>query len=359
MTMDAPVAGIISGPFGVLPDGRDADLYVLTNDNGLQVSITNYGGIVTSLTAPDRDGLYADVVLGFDDLDGYLSGHPYFGAVVGRYGNRIAGGRFTLDGKSYTLAQNSNDNHLHGGEVGFDKALWAAEPTTSSGGPRLRLHHVSPDGDEGYPGRLSVTVDYTLTHDNGLRIDYLATTDQPTHVNLTNHSYFNLAGPGDGDVLGHEAQIHADYFTPVDEDMIPTGEIRRVEGTPMDFRRPVTIGSRIEDEDEQLRIGNGYDHNFVLNDDIAGISLAAGVSEPISGRVMEVHTTKPGVQLYTANFLDGSLTGKDGTTYERRCALCLETQHFPDSPNRPQFPTTVLRPGADYQSTTIYRFSVT
>jgi aldose 1-epimerase len=358
MTMDYPAAGIIKKPYGALPDGREVEFYVLTNDNGLQVSITNYGGIVTSLTAPDRNGRFADVVLGFDGLDGYLAGHPYFGAIIGRYGNRIAGGKFTLDGQSYELARNNNGNHLHGGIAGFDKALWRAAPDFHPDGPRLGLTYVSADGEEGYPGQLDLTVDYTLTQDDELRIDYRATTDKPTHVNLTNHSYFNLAGQGAGDILGHELTINADHFTPVDDGLIPTGEIRCVTGTPMDFREPTAIGARIFDDDEQLRFGGGYDHNFVLNGSDGSLSMAARVSEPGTGRVVEVFTTEPGVQLYTGNFLDGSITGKGGRVYGRRCAFCLETQHFPDSPNQPEFPSTVLRPDEEYRTTTIYRFSV-
>jgi aldose 1-epimerase len=358
MSLYAPAAGIIKEPFGSLPDGRKVDLFLLTNDNGMRASITPFGGIVTSLIAPDRNGQFADVVLGFDRLNGYVAGHPYFGAIIGRYGNRIAGGCFTLDNQSYELARNNNGNHLHGGIAGFDKALWSADPEFHPDGPRLRLTHVSADGDEGYPGHLDITVDYTLTQDNELRIDYRATTDKATHVNLTNHSYFNLAGQGTGDILDHELTVNADHFTPVDDGLIPTGEIRSVEGTPMDFRKPVAIGARIDAEDEQLRFGGGYDHNFVLNRSDGGLSLAARVFEPGAGRVMEVHTTEPGVQLYTGNFLDGSIAGKGGRVYGRRCALCLETQHFPDSPNQPKFPTTVLRPGDEYRTTTIYRFSV-
>ena len=349
--------GIIKTPFGFSPDGGAVDLFLLTNDNGMRASITNYGGIVTSLTAPHRNGLLSDVVLGFDNLEHYLAGHPYFGAIIGRYGNRIANGTFTLDGETYALARNNNANHLHGGVVGFDKALWSAQPQSVPEGPRLRLTHVSADRDESYPGRLDVAVDYTLTHDNELRVDYHATTDDPTHVNLTNHSYFNLTGADSGEILNHEVQINADHFTPVDEGLIPTGEIRSVEGTPMDFREPATIGARIDTDDEQLRFGSGYDHNFVLNSVDRELSLAARVIEATTGRVMEVLTSEPGVQFYTANFLDGSLTGKGGTAYGRRCALCLETQHFPDSPNKPEFPTTVLRPGEVYESATVYRFS--
>jgi len=357
MNADTTAAGIFKKPFGALPDGRTVDLYLLTNDNSMRASITTYGGIVTSLTAPDRDGRFADVVLGFDDLDGYLAGHPYFGAIIGRYGNRIANGTFTLDDQTYALARNNNGNHLHGGITGFDKALWSAQPLPTTEDPQLRLTHISADCEEGYPGRLEVAVDYTLTHDNELRIDSSATTDKPTHVNLTNHSYFNLAGPGGKDILDHEVLINADHFTPVDDGLIPTGEIRRVDDTPLDFREPATIGARIDIDDEQLRFGSGYDHNFVLNRADRELSFAARVFEPTTGRVMEVLTCEPGVQFYTANFLNGSITGKGGTVYGRRCAFCLETQHFPDSPNRPEFSTTVLRPGEIYETTTVYRFS--
>jgi aldose 1-epimerase len=357
MNVGTEDTGIIKTPFGFLPDGGAVDLFLLTNGKGMRASITNYGGIVTSLTAPDRNGLLADVVLGFDNLEGYLAGHPYFGAIVGRYGNRIANGTFDLDGQAFDLARNNNGNHLHGGVTGFDKALWSGQPLTTTDGPQLRLTHVSADGDEGYPGRLDVTVDYTLTHDNALRVDYRATTDKPTHVNLTNHSYFNLAGSFGEDILKHEVLINADHFTPVSEGLIPMGEIRSVEDTPMDLRETVAIGKHIDDDNEQLHFGSGYDHNWVLNKDGSGLSLAARVFEPTTGRVLEVLTSEPGVQFYTANFLDGSLIGKGGTVYGRRCALCLETQHFPDSPNKPRFPTTVLRPDEVYESTTVYRFS--
>jgi len=349
---------ITKKPFGKLPDGREVELYVLTNHSGMQVSITTYGGIITALTAPDRRGHFADVVLGFDRLDPYLAGHPYFGAIVGRYANRIAKGSFTLDGETYALAVNSNDNHLHGGTTGFDKILWRAQSRSTPEGPQLALGYVSPDGEEGYPGRLDVTVTYTLTHDNSLRIDYRAATDKPTSVNLTNHSYFNLAGQGSGSTLDHRVSIDADRFTPVDVGLIPTGELRRVRDTPMDLREPIAIGARIDDNHEQLRFAGGYDHNWVLNKGEAELSLAARVLEPTTGRVMEVLTREPGVQFYTANFLDGSLSGKEGAVYARRCALCLETQHFPDSPNRPEFPSTILRPGDRYDTTTIYRFSI-
>jgi len=349
---------ITKKPFGTLPDGREVEVYVLTNHTGMHLSIATYGGIITSLTAPDRGGHLADVVLGFDSLDQYLAGHPYFGAIVGRYANRIAKGAFTLDGESYSLAVNNNDNHLHGGIEGFDKVLWRAQPRSTADGPQLELTYVSADGEEGYPGRLDVTVTYTLTHNLELRIDYRATTDKPTPINLTNHSYFNLAGQGSGDILDHRVSIDADRFTPVDSGLIPTGELRRVDGTPMDLREPITIGSRIEADNEQLRFAGGYDHNWVLNKAGKELSHAATVSDPTTGRGMEVLTREPGVQFYTANFLDGSLSGKDAALYSRRCALCLETQHFPDSPNKPDFPSTVLRPGDLYDTTTVYRFSV-
>jgi aldose 1-epimerase len=349
---------IAKRPFGSLRDGRDADLYVLTNDTGMRASITNYGGIVTSLITPDLQGRFSDVVLGFDHLEAYLAAPWYFGAIIGRYCNRIASGSFGLDGRTFTLARNDGAHHLHGGVAGFDKALWRARPRSSPDGPQLRLFHISANGDEGYPGRLEVVVTYTLTNDNELRIDSHATTDQPTHVNLTNHSYFNLAGSGGGDILDHVVTVDADRFTPVDSALIPTGELRDVTGTPMDLRTPVSIGAVIDDTDEQLRYGHGYDHNWVLNRTGHELSLAARVTEPTSGRSMEVMTTEPGVQFYTGNFLDGSLTGKGGAVYDRRCAFCLETQHFPDSPNRTEFPTTILRPGDVYETTTVYRFLV-
>ena len=344
-------------PFGQTADGTAADLFALTNDAGCEAKITNYGGIVVALTAPDRDGRFADVALGYDTLDEYLADTPYFGALVGRYGNRIAKARFTLGGVEYALAANDGDNSLHGGLVGFDKVVWNAETVEADDGVGVALTYLSADGEEGYPGNLSVKVVYTLTADNALRIDYTATTDADTVLNLTHHSYFNLAGAGSGDILGHVMQIDADRFTPVDETLIPTGELRPVEGTPMDFRTPTPIGERIEADDEQIRLGGGYDHNWVLNGGGGTLAPAARVAEPTSGRVMEVRTTEPGVQFYSGNFLDGSNVGKGGAAYNRRNGFCLETQHFPDSPNQPAFPSTVLKPGETYTQTTIYRFT--
>jgi len=340
--------------FGKTPSGETVDLYTLTNGRGMEATISTYGGVVVSLIVPDRTGTAGDVVLGFDNFEGYLKSPPYFGAIIGRYGNRIAHGKFTLDGVEYTLAKNNGENSLHGGNRGFDKRLWTVK---SSSGQSLVLAYLSKDGEEGYPGNLATTVTYTLTDNNELRIDYAATTDKDTVLNLTNHSYFNLAGQGEGDVLGHQVTIHADRFTPVDKTLIPTGELRNVEGTPFDFRQPHAIGERINSGDEQLTLGGGYDHNFVLNRAGAGLELAATVSEPKTGRVLEVFTTEPGVQFYTGNFLDGTLTGKGGKVYGRRSAFCLETQHFPDSPNKPDFPSVVLKPGGHYQTTTVYRFS--
>lgn len=342
-------------PFGRTSDGTPVELFTLANSKGVRVAITNYGGIIVSLSTPDRNGQPGDIVLGFERLDDYLKGHPYFGAIIGRYGNRIARGRFVLDGVEYRLAQNNGENHLHGGLVGFDKKVWQARDFTDAEGQHLELRYRSPDGEEGYPGNLDVTVTYTLNERNQLRIDYVATTDKPTVVNLTNHSYFNLAG--EGDILGHILRINADYFTPVDAGLIPTGELRPVKGTPFDFTEPHAIGERIEQDDEQLRFGRGYDHNFVLRGGGGSLAEAAEVYEPRTGRVLRVLTTEPGMQFYTGNFLDGSLKGKYGRVYARRTGFCLETQHFPDSPNKPQFPSTVLRPGQTYRSTTIFEFS--
>ena len=341
--------------FGKTAEGRQVALYTLKNAKGVEVAITNYGGIVVSVKVPDRNGKMADVVLGYDSLDGYVNDKSYFGALVGRYGNRIAHGQFTLDGVTYKLAKNNGDNSLHGGIKGFNKMVWDAKEVTSKEGPALRLNYLSKDGEEGYPGNLKVQVVYTLTDANELRIEYSATTDKMTVVNLTNHSYFNLAGQGSGDILRHELMLQADRFTPVDAGLIPTGELRPVEGTPFDFRTKAAIGARINDEDEQLKLGKGYDHNFVVTRS-AEFSLAARVTEPTSGRVVEVWTTEPGVQFYTGNFLDGSARGKGGKAYELRTGFCLETQHFPDSPNHPDFPSTVLSPGEVYHTTTTYKF---
>jgi aldose 1-epimerase len=333
-------------------------LFTLTNSHGMKTTITDYGGVVTTLEVPDRNGVLADVVLGYDSLADYIAGSPYFGAIVGRYGNRIANARFTLDGVAYTLAANDGINHLHGGIVGFDKVVWEAEPYAERDEAGLQLRYTSADGEEGYPGSLTVTVTYALTNENELRIEYLAETDRATVVNLTHHGYFNLAGPASGDVLGHELFIDADRFTPVGTGLIPTGELRDVAGTPMDFRTPHTIGERIDTDDEQLAHAGGYDHNWVLNGEADTLRLVARVREPTSGRIMEVLTTEPGMQFYAGNFLDGSNVGKGGVSYGRRSAFCLETQHYPNSPNQPEFPSTVLRPGQQYRSTTVYRFSV-
>jgi aldose 1-epimerase len=344
--------------FGKTTDGQSVDLYTLTNVHGMVATITNYGGIVVSLTAPDRQGKFADVVLGYNDLDSYMRPpFPYFGALIGRYGNRIAKGRFTLNGVEYKLAVNNGENHLHGGIKGFDKVVWTAHETRSAAGPALALTYLSKDGEEGYPGNLRVRVVYTLTNKNELKIDYTASTDKDTVTNLTHHSYFNLAGQGNGDILDHRVVLKANRFIPTDAGSIPTGEIRNVAETPFDLRTPIAIGARINQDDEQLKFGSGYDHTWVINGPMGRLRLAATAFEQTSGRVMEVWTTEPGVQFYTGNFLDGSITGKSGKPYPRRSGFCLETQHYPDSPNRPNFPTTTLRKGATYRSTTIYRFS--
>jgi aldose 1-epimerase len=340
--------------FGRTPSGEAIDLYTLTNAGGMEISIMNYGCIVVSLKTPDRAGKLADIVLGFAGFDDYLRRHPYFGAVVGRYGNRIGKGRFTLNGVERVLARNNGENSLHGGEKGFDQAVWSAREVPG-GKPALEFTYLSRDGEEGYPGNLSVRVRYTL-EDDGFRIDYAATTDQDTVLNLTSHSYFNLAGEGAGDVLGHELQLYADRYTPVDAGLIPTGELRSVAGTPFDFRKPAPIGARIGEKDEQLERCLGYDLNFVVNGAAGTLRPAARARDPKSGRVMEVLTTEPGVQFYTGNHLDGTFRGKSGQAYVPRYGFCLETQHFPDSPNRPQFPSTVLRPDETLTSTTVYRF---
>jgi aldose 1-epimerase len=354
---------VVHTPLGTLPGGQAVEVYTLTNPSGMQVRTIPYGAIIMSIKVPDRAGAVGDVVLGFDNLDGYLGRHPYFGAVVGRYGNRIAKGRFTLDGHEYQLATNNGPNHLHGGVKGFDKALWNAQPFESRGGVGVVYSMTSRDGDEGYPGTLAVLVTYTLANDkNELTVEYEATTDKPTPINLTQHTYFNLAGEGHGDILGHELTIDADQFTPVDDTLIPTGELRRVDGTPLDFRQPTRVGARINDEDQQIGFGKGYDHNFVLRapdpDAKSTPRHAARVVDASTGRTLDVSTTEPGVQFYSGNFLDGTITGKGGHVYNQRAALCLETQHFPDSPNHPEFPSTILRPGERFQSKTLFAFGV-
>ena len=346
-----------AGHFDKTPDGRDVDIYTLKSKGGAEARVISYGGIIVSLKVPDREGRLADVVLGFDDLDGYRgAGSTYLGALIGRYGNRIARGRFTLDGVEYKLATNNGPNHLHGGVVGFDKVLWSARPLKARNGSALELTYVSKDGEEGYPGALSVRVVDTLTDANELRIDYSATTDKDTVVNLTNHSYFNLAGEGSGTILGHLLTLDSDRFLPTDATSIPTGELRPVAGTPFDFTKPAAIGARIEADDEQLKWAKGYDHTYVVRGRMGTLRRAARVEEPKTGRVMEVWTTEPGVQFYTGNYLDG-LAGKGGHTYDFRNGFCLETQHYPDSPNKPDFPTTVLRKGGRYRTTTVYKFS--
>jgi aldose 1-epimerase len=356
-TSDVTVDTVAVSDFGDTPHGP-ASLYTLRNTRGMEVDLTNYGGIVTAIRVPDRNGDIADVTLGFDELEGYLGENPYFGAFIGRYGNRIAGGRFSIDGNTYEVARNDGENALHGGPDGFHRQLYTAEVLSAeSGRMGLALTRTSPDGEEGYPGNLDVTVRYLLTDDNELRIEYAANTDAPTVVNLTNHTYFNL---GDRPtILDHVLMIDAEAFTPVDEGLIPTGELRPVADTPFDFREPTAIGARIEEENRQLDRGKGYDHNFVLDrtsDD--ELERVASLYAPSTGRLLEVLTTEPGLQFYSGNFLDGSLEGRDGQTYELRSGLCLETQHFPDSPNQPDFPSTVLRPGQAYRSATVYRFSV-
>ncbi|HPC97137.1 MAG TPA: aldose epimerase family protein [Sedimentisphaerales bacterium] len=343
-------------PFGTTPDGQAVRLYTLRNTQGMTAEIMTYGAIVVSLTAPDKDGNFDDVVLGYDNLADYIKVSPYFGAIVGRYGNRIGKGKFTLDGTTYTLATNDGENHLHGGLKGFDKVVWDDEPVDRSDAVGVKLSYWSKDGEEGYPGNLKVSVTYLLTNRNELRIEYEATTDKATPVNVTHHGYFNLTG-GRRNILDHELMLNADRFTPVDAGLIPTGELRPVEGTPMDFRKRTAIGARIDNDYEQLKFGGGYDHNWVLNKKGDGMTLAAEVYEPTSGRLMTVRTTEPGIQFYAGNFLDGTITGKNGVVYKHRFGFCLETQHYPDSPNKPDFPSTILRPGRVYKTATVYAFS--
>jgi aldose 1-epimerase len=350
---------ITKQPFGQTDDMKWVDLYKLTNLNGMEVRITNYGATLVAVTVADRNGNLEDVILGYDSLADYINGSNYFGCIAGRYANRIAGGRFKLNETPYLLAQNDGENHLHGGVQGFGKAVWQAREMENDDSLGLELTYLSQDGEEGYPGNLSVTVVYTLTNGNELRIDYSAATDKPTVVNLTNHAYFNLAGAGSGDILDHELMINADRFTPVDPSLIPTGELRSVKGTPHDFTRPMVIGARIDQDNEQLFIAKGYDHNWVLNKDADGPCLAARAFERESGRTLEVYTTQPGIQFYSGNFMKNGIAGKAGQAYHHRGGFCLETQHFPDSPNQPHFPSTILEPGAIYEHTSIYRFSAT
>jgi len=347
-------------PFGKTTDGREVSLYTLKNNRAFSVEITDYGATVVRLMVPDRSGKIADVVLGFNTIAEYERDSPYFGAAIGRYANRIANGEFKLDGKTYNLAKNNNPGgipcSLHGGSAGFDKVVWSAERTTVDNLPALRLTYNSKDGEEGYPGNLKVTVNYVLTSDSTLRIDYNATTDRATPVNLTNHSYFNLKGEGNGEILGHRVMINANYYTPVNKGLIPTGEIASVKGTPFDFTETYAIGDRVNADNEQIHNAGGYDHNWVLNNQDAKLVHVATVSEPTSGRILEVWTTEPGLQFYSGNFLDGRLVGKSGKNYAYRGAFAMETQHYPDSPNQPAFPNTILKPGNKYQTTTIYKF---
>ncbi len=355
----APAAPRVArAPFGTLPGGRAVEVFTITNAAGLEVRVMTYGGIVVSLRVPDRNGHLDDVVLGYDTAAEYAKNDPYFGAIIGRYGNRIAKGRFTLDGQTYQLATNNGPNHLHGGVKGFDKVIWNGEPFQDARGAGVIFTYTSADGEEGYPGTLKVRVVYTLTGRNELAVEYHATTDNPTIVNLTHHSYFNLAGQGSRTVLDHRLQIDADRYTPVDATLIPTGELAPVEGTPFDFRKPTPIGARIDADHQQIGYGPGYDHNWVLNRKGEGLQMAARVVEPTTGRTLEIATTEPGLQFYSGNFLDGTITGKQGRVYKKRTGFCLETQHFPDSPNHENFPSTILRPGQEHVSRTVMTFGV-
>ena len=352
----AKKAGVTRAAFGKMADGAQVEVFALTNARGVEVKAITYGGIIQSWRVPDKAGRLADIVLGFDSLDGYLKDHPFFGAIIGRYGNRIGKAQFTLNGQTYKLAANNGPNHLHGGVKGFDKVLWTGQVVEDKRGTAVAFSRTSPDGEEGYPGNLKVRVTYVLTDDNSLIVDYEATTDKATPVNLTQHSYFNLAGEGTGDILGHELTINADRYTPVDGTLIPTGELAPVAGTPFDFRKATAIGARINDGHAQIANGKGYDHNWVLNRKGAGLQMAARVKEPKSGRTLEIQTTEPGIQFYAGNFLDGTVKGKGGHVYGHRTGFCLETQHYPDSPNQPKFPSTILQPGQTYRTSTVFKF---
>lgn len=347
---------VTSVPFGAASDGTPVDIITLRNGKGIEMTVLTYGGIIMSLKTPDRAGVADDIVLGHDSVAAYEANSPYFGSLIGRVGNRIANGLFTLDGKPYKLAKNNGPNHLHGGLKGWDKVVWKADPFQDRTGVGVRLEYTSADGEEGYPGKVTAHVVYTLTPDNTLVVDYHATTDKPTVINLTQHSYFNLGGSKTTDILGHELMVNADRYTPVDATLIPTGELATVEGTPFDFRTPTTIGKRINEKNTQLEYGKGYDHNYVLSRSGDGLQLAARVFEPTTGRTLEITTTEPGVQFYSGNFLDGTITGKGGRVYPHRAGFCLETQHFPDSPNKPGFPSIELRPGGEYKSKTVFAF---
>jgi aldose 1-epimerase len=343
-------------PFARTPDDQNVDVITLRNQNGVEIRVMTYGATILSIKTPDKAGQLDDITLGFDTFAPYVDKSPYFGAIVGRYGNRIAKGKFTLDGQTYTLATNNGANHLHGGTKGFDKRIWTADPFQNTSGVGVKLTYVSADGEEGYPGKLTAKVTYTLTDNNRLIVDYDATTDKATALNLTQHTYWNLAGTKANDILGHVLMLNADRYTPVDDTLIPTGELASVEGTPFDFRTPTAIGARINQDNQQLKFGKGYDHNWVLTRQGDGLSLAARVVEPTTGRTLEISTTEPGIQFYSGNFLDGTITGKGGRVYPLRSGFCLETQHFPDSPNHPNFPSTVLRPGQEYKTQTVFTF---
>ena len=344
--------------FGQTADGTPVDVITLRNGKGIEMKVITYGGIITSLKTPDRNGVADDIVMGHDAVAGYEANSPYFGSLIGRVGNRIGNGTFTLDGKTYTLAKNNGPNHLHGGVKGWDKVVWKlnGDPFQDRTGVGVRLAYTSADGEEGYPGKVTAHVVYTLTPDNKLIVDYHATTDKPTIINLTQHSYFNLGGARTTDILGHEVMLNADRYTPVDATLIPTGELATVAGTPFDFRTPTAIGARINDKNTQLEYGKGYDHNWVLTRSGEGLQLAARVHEPTTGRTLEISTTEPGIQFYTGNFLDGTIKGKGGRVYPLRSGFCLETQHYPDSPNKPAFPSIELRPGGEYKSQTVFTF---